>query len=99
MNLCSLSSLRCNDVAMLSSAPATAATSSWCLAGLLVIGSPTRASRSPPLIRRATLAVACRRRVTRVTANAPTSSVAPIASTDEPTIAWSRPSIVRAPCE
>ncbi len=83
---------------MVSSAAATVATSSWCREGVLVRGSSTRASRSPWVIRRATAAVRCSRRVTRVTAKAPTSSVPPIASSEEPMIALSSPLIVRALC-
>lgn len=96
VNRCSLTSLDCKVPAMVSSAPATVATSSWCREGSFVRGSSTRASRSPCVIRRATVAVRCSRRVTRVTAKAPTSSVPPIASTDDPMIALSRPVIVRA---
>lgn len=80
----------------MSSAADTVATSSCGREGSFVRGSLTRASRSPALIRRATCAVRCSRRVTRVTANEPTSSVAPIASTEEPTIAWSSPLMVLA---
>lgn len=50
------------------------------------------------MIRRATVAVWCSRRVTRVTAKAPTSSVPPIARTDDPMIALSSPLMVRALC-
>ncbi len=82
---------------MESSAAATEATSSCGRDGSRARGSPTRASRSPALIRRATRAVVCSRLVTRVTANAPTSSVAPIASADDHTMALSRPSMVRSP--
>ncbi len=84
---------------MESSAAATAATSSCGRVRSRVRGSSTRASRSPAVIRRATCAVVCSRLVTRVTANAPTSSVAPMASADDHTIARSRPSMVRSPCE
>ncbi len=98
VNRRSLSSFDCRLPAIVSSAPATVATSSCRRDGSFVRGSSTRASRSPCVIRRATVAVWCSRRVTRVTAKAPTSRVPPIASTDDPMIALSSPLMVRALC-
>ncbi len=77
---------------MVSRARETAATSS-----LFRRLSSTRASRSPALIRRATCAVRCSRRVIRVTTNAPMRRVPPMASAEEPRMARSSSAMVRSP--